>query len=113
MVQLEDLVDQLGIGRILEVEERADDVEARLVKRADARPAGLDIDQSELRQRPQALPDGSAMDTEALDQLPLGRQAISSGGLAGRAKNMAITAQKVSRPVTRKLIRYDPVESKT
>jgi len=41
------------------------------------------------------------------------RRSSHSGGLDGRAKKTAMEAQNVRRPVTMKLIRYEPVESNT
>ncbi|GAG37160.1 unnamed protein product, partial [marine sediment metagenome] len=60
----------------MEIEERTDDVEARLVEGANAGSSGLDLDEAELIERPQPLANGPPVDPELLNEFPLRGEAI-------------------------------------
>ncbi len=80
---LEDLLDQLAVRHLVEIQQVADDVHARVIETPDPGTGSRDLDQPLLGQGTEPFANGSAMDLELLGQLPLRTQTIPSPVSAG------------------------------
>ena len=81
---LEGLVDDLRVRRIVEGEQMAEHVEARLFEGGDAGAAALDRRHAELLEALEGLADGAAVHAEALGEVALGGQALAAAVLAAQ-----------------------------
>ena len=75
---LEDLLDQLAVRHLVEIQQVADDIHARMIETPDPGTGSRDLDQPLLGQGAEPLANGSPMDLELLGQLPLRTQTIPS-----------------------------------
>ncbi len=68
---LEYLLDQLAVRNLVEIQQVADHVHARVIEVPDPGAPSRDFDQTLLRQSPKPLTDRAAMHPELLCQFPL------------------------------------------